>query len=766
MKQSYLLILFLVLVNYLEAQVSGVVQDEHGPLAFAHVLLTPGEYGATSDAQGHFSLEGIPEGTFRLELSYVGYKPFARSITVGTENTSDLRITLEPSISLGEVVVTGNLRPTYISMSPIKVEVMTKDHLDMNLPSASSSVLQSITLMNGVQEVVACGVCYTSAISINGLDGAYTAVLVDGMPMFGNLASVYGLNGIPNSMVERIEVIKGPSSTLFGSAAMAGVINVITKDHQGMPLVSVDIMGTNHKEAFSNVTIAPRIGKHKGYIGLNHAYINDYHDRNGDRFGDVVNMDRYIFFSKWDLHRKSGRDFDLAAKYYYEDRRNGVEAYMSDRAYRELRGNDSIYGESIYTHRAEFFGSYGIMDDGELDLDYSFTYHDQDSYYGADHYVAEQLIGFTNLIWRKQRGLHQMTSGLTARWQQYDDNTVATRLLNEEGNMVNNPEEQFIPGLFMQDEWTMNEHWTLLTGLRLDHYADHGFITSPRLNLKYKPGDWTTIRLNGGTGFRVVNLFTEDHAFISGQREVLLAESLDPEQSISASVDFNHIFTLGEGSGSIGLDAYFTHFSNKILPDYSETDKIIYANSNGYARSMGINASVDYRFNKGPGVKLSANVQDVFQAEEINGRELRSDVEFAADWSGQATINHDIKKYGLDLAYTMNLRGPMTLPEIYDLDASGEPMGTPRTTESPVFATHNIQLTKELGTFSIYTGVQNLFDYRQGFSPLSGYNDPNAATGFSDYFDTSYFYAPLEGREFYLGLRWNSSFKKADQKGS
>ncbi|NNC83216.1 MAG: TonB-dependent receptor [Flavobacteriales bacterium] len=738
------------------AEIRGTVSDSHGVLAFAHVLLSPGEHGATTDAEGNFILTEIPAGEYTLQVSFVGYQKYERTISLTTSEVKDIDIELSPRIDLEEVVVTGNLRPTYVSMSPIKVEVMTKEHLSMNLPSASSSVLQSISLINGVQEVLACGVCYTSSISINGLDGAYTAVLVDGMPMFGNLASVYGLNGIPNSMVERIEVIKGPNSTLYGSEAMAGVINVITKKHEGMPLLSVDMMGTDHGEAFSNVTLSPRIGKSKGYVGLNHAYINDFHDENGDGFGDVINMDRYILFSKWDIHRNSGRRFDIAAKYYYEDRRNGVEEYMVDRGYRDLRGDDQIYGESIYTQRWELFGSYGLLDDNRLRLDFSFSDHDQDSYYGSDQYLAQQRIGFANLIWNRSEGHHHLTSGLTTRYQYYDDNTMATRTLDDTGVIINAPQSQFIPGVFLQDEWNLNADWSLLSGLRLDHYSQHGFITSPRLNLKYRPSDWTTIRLNGGTGFRVVNLFTEDHAFISGQREVVITETLDPERSMSVSLDISHVYSLGEGSGTIGLDAYFTHFSNKILPDYSENDKIIYANSTGYARSMGINGSIDYRFYKGPALKLSANVQEVYEVEEIQGESLRSAVEFAADWSGQVTVNYRWPKPALDMAYTSNIRGPMTLPEIYDLDTEGQPVGEPRNTRSPVFATHNIQLTRTWGAFTVYSGVQNLMDYTQGISPLSGYNDPNAPIGFSEYFDTSYFYSPLEGREFYLGLRWNT----------
>lgn len=738
-------IVSLFFAGYLPGQPSmmgRVLADGEGvPGATIKILST--QIGVISDAQGSFEIHQIPAYPFTLEVRSVGFKPIKKEIT---EPIREVSIELTPSVlAMDEVVVTGTMQPTFVSASPVKIDVVTSNYLSTFTPAAATSIVEGISFVNGVQEVVACGVCFTNSISINGLPGPYTAVLMDGTPIYGNLASVYGLNGIPSMIVDRFEVIKGPSSTLYGSEAVAGVINIITKDPSTQPTYSIDVMGTSHMESFGNIAVAPQMGKSSGFIGVNYAYINDFDDVNEDGFGDNINLDRVSLFSKWKIHRKSDLNFNLAAKYYYEDRRNGVEEYLANRNYRFLRGNDEIYGESIYTNRVEVFGSYELMQN--LKLDFSGTMHDQNSYYGADFYQASQDILFSNLIWNISHQNHEITTGLTHRYQVYDDNTVATS---------DGPDRQYIPGFFIQDEWLLNEKFTLLAGTRMDHYSDHGLILAPRLSTKFKPGEWTTLRTNFGTGFRIVNLFTEDHAFVTGQREVVITEELRPEESYNVSMNLNHIFTLGRSQGMIDVDAYYTHFSNKITPDYDTSPtQIVYANTSGFAVSKGIGVNIQQEFDFPLAVNLGMNFQEVTETEEGNIR----NIEFAAKWSGIFTANYRATKT-LSISYSSNVTGPMTLPTVYDLDSGGEPVELSRPTTSSTFAIHNLQVNKDFESgFSLYGGIQNMFDYVQPWSPLIGFNDPNFSPGFSDQFDTSYAYSPLHGREFYIGLKWQSRSK-------
>lgn len=733
--------------------VTGLVDDGTTTIPFVSVVLKGTTFGAAANENGEFELKNVPYGSYQLQISAVGYVPFSKKILVESEELQLGALQMAPSVlGLDEVVVTATMKETFVSASPIKIDVVTSKFLEQT--TTPTNLIEAISLVNGVEEVVGCGVCFTNSISINGLPGPYTAILVDGSPLYGNLASVYGLNSIPASMIDRMEVIKGPNSTLYGSEAMAGVINIITKHPKEQPLVSMNLMGTTHGEVFGDIAISNQIGK-KLYVanGVSMAYINIFSDHNNDGFGDFISMDRVSVFSKWQLERKHRRRFSLMAKYYYEDRRNGVEDYLKNRAYRSIRGSDSIYGESIYTHRAELFGTYDLPTAEKFWLDYSFSYHDQNSAYGSDFYIAQQYIGFANFIWNRKFGRNDLLVGLTSRYQWYDDNTVATA-----DSISGFAKGQITPGVFVQDDWeAIKEKLNVLGGIRLDYYQAHGPIVSPRLSLKYKPGKWTTIRGNFGTGFKVVNLFTEDHAFVSGQREVVIKNELKPEKSFNGSINFNYIFTLGNSQGSIDVDGFYTHFTNKIIPDYATEGQIIYDNTGGFARTWGVSASINHEF-KFP---LRSSLGFTFQrASESEPDELgvmqTTPILFSSDWTGTFSFVYTLRKWKVDFAYSANITGPMQLPEIYDLDATGERLSESRPTRSKPFYLDNLQITKNIAKINlkVYAGLENIMGYRQPISPMSGANDPNYAMGFSPKFDTSYAYGPIHGREIYLGVKW------------
>ncbi len=758
MKKYFTLYIALFSIISLKAQqIKGLIQANEKPVPFASIAIQELNKGTLANENGQFIIDITKKGTYTIVISNVGYQSITKEVTVDTDNVDLGIISLNEDVfGLEEVVVSGTLKETYIKNSPVKVDVITSAFLEKT--TSPTNLVEAVQMVNGVSEVVACGVCFTNSISINGLPGPYTAVLIDGSPMYGNLASVYGLNGIPRTIIDRFEVIKGPSSTLYGSEAVAGVINVITKNPDHQPLLALDIMGTSYLESFGDISYAPKIGDFNGLIGINYAYINNFDDDNNDGFSDVINLDRVSLFTKWSQERDNYKKFTITGKYYYEDRRNGLEEYLKNRAYRDLRGNDQIYGESIYTKRFEVFGTYEFQTEDYLKLDYSFSDHDQDSYYGSDYYQAHQTIGFTNLVWNKVKNLHDVTVGATLRLQSYDDNTIATGdTIN--GTFVNEADNQFIPGVFVQDEWTVSDKLTLLTGARLDHYREHGLIFAPRFNVKYKPSTWTTLRGNFGTGFRIVNLFTEDHAFVTGNRTVEILEDLEPERSYNGTLNFNYIFSWGNSQGSFDIDAYYTYFTNAILPNYDDPTKIIYENSKGFAESKGIGINYTQSFESPLSYNIGFNLQRATQTEpNEQGINETSNIEFAAKWSGTSSINYNWKKVRLNFSYTLRLTGPMALPEVFDLDENGQPLGTSRPTVSTPFAFQNLQIIKSFknSNFQVYAGIQNLMDSRQELSPLVGFNDPTTPVGFSPYFDTSYAFAPIQGREIYIGIKWNT----------
>lgn len=725
-------------------QVTGQVLCAHEPVAGANVWLED-EQGQTlnataSDVEGHFDISLPSTGVVVFHISALGYIPTQKIIHTDTLDKTDMGIwLLEPdAIGLQEVVVTGALRETYAADSPVRVQVISRHFLERN--GAPANLIESVKMINGLQEVVACGVCNTNSISINGLPGAYTAVLIDGAPLYGHLASVYGLNGIPRSIVERIEVVRGPGATLFGSEAMAGVINVITKDPKKYKGLRAELSGSSNGEGNLSLVASPALKKSHAYIGVDGALLHRFMDANGEGFGDMALYDRWSAFGKWTVN-----GWKIYGKTYWENRRNGTASFVS--AYPQYTGSPVVYGEAIRTRRLEFFGQWKGKEASPWQFDFSLSRHFQDSYYGADHYRAIQHLFQGQLTWRRHYRQHQWLAGWSNRILHYDDNTVAT---------PQGPDRQFVPGIFAQDEWAVSKKINALFGARLDYYRAHGLITSPRLNLKIKAGDWTTCRLNYGTGFRIVNLFAEDHAFVSGQREVIIAETLRPERSWNLSADINHVLAIGKGQGSVDIEVFYVYFNNKIIPDYSQPGFIRYANTRGHAMSRGVSARWSYQWQRPLNVNLGINVQKVTQTEPTdNGQWETRPVLFANQWSINGAANYTFKKQGFTLAYTTQINGPMRLPLIYDLDATGQPLPYSRPLYSAIFGLHHLQCTKnfEKAHLEVFAGIRNIGAYRQAYSPLSGWNDPAAAPGFSAAFDTSYAYGPMQGRVFYIGLR-------------
>ena len=210
-----------------------------------------------------------------------------------------------------------------------------------------------------------------------------------------------GLSGIPNSLIQRVEVVKGPASTLYGSEAVGGLINIITKSPKDAPLVSADLMATSHREFNADLAVKSDFGKAQSLLGLNAFTFQDRRDVNHDNFTDVTLQERISVFNKWSFGRKENRLATLAARYLYEDRWGGEMQWQP-----KFRGGDSIYGESVYTKRLEVIGSYELPLPEKISLQFSYNNHRQNSAYGNPLYLANQHIAFAQMLWNKSLKRH------------------------------------------------------------------------------------------------------------------------------------------------------------------------------------------------------------------------------------------------------------------------------------------------------------------------------------------------------------------------
>lgn len=729
------------------ASISGKVTDNGEPIPLTNVVLKGTEIGAATDIDGLFELANVEPGDYVLLVTSLGYQSYQTKISLSTNESKTINIQLEPSAqSLDETVVTGTLKPVSRLESPVPVEVYSPTFLKKN-PTAS--VFDALQNVNGVRPQINCNVCSTGDIHINGLEGPYTLVLIDGMPIVSGLGTVYGLTGIPNSLIEQIEIVKGPASSLYGSEAVGGLINIITKNALSAPEFFADGFATGWGEYNLDVGSKIEIGQKTDLLlGVNYFNYDVPVDNNGDNFTDLTLQDRISIFQKWNFERSDNRLFSLAGRFFYEDRWGGEMQWTP-----EFRGGDEIYGESIYTRRWEVLGKYQLPLEEKFLLSFSYNDHNQNSVYGNTEYLADQRIGFAQLTWDKTAGNHDLLFGSAVRYNYYDDNTPAT---TEADNI-------WIPSLFAQDEYKFAAKHSFLAGLRYDYDQRHGNILTPRAAYKWKVSKNDIFRVNAGTGFRVVNLFTEDHAALTGARDVVIVEELKPERSVN--VNINYLKKIYSDNGTfIGLDAsaFYTRFSNVILPDYeTNPNQIIYDNLDGKSVSQGVSANLDVAFPSSFKIMVGATWQDVSSTENGVTQQQILTESITATWNLSYTF-HSLK---LTADYTGNLYGPMRLPLLGELD--------PRREYSPTWSIQNIQFTyKGLNNFEVYGGIKNLLDWtpnRGNPFIIARANDPfdkevtfdssgNAlATPNNPYaltFDPAYVYGPNQGIRGFFGLRY------------
>jgi len=724
-----------------------LLSDKNEPVAFSSVALQNTTYGTSSNAEGLFEIKNVPAGNYKLSVLAVGFHKKEMKISVPLKG--DLSLTVNTAEKgLDEVVVTGTLKEINKDDSPINVDIITPRLFQK---TSTPNLFEATSLVNGVKPQINCNVCNTGDIHINGLEGPYTLILIDGMPIVSGLSSVYGLMGIPASMIERLEIAKGPAGALYGSEAMGGTINLITKNASIAPKFYIDYYGTSYLENNLDLSGKFKLGKKANMlIGTSTYYYDQIADINNDNFTDVTLQKRFSIFNKINFEREGNREFNIAGRYVYEDRWGGETQWR-----KEFRGGDSVYGESIYANRAEFISKYQWPLKEKIFTQISYNLHDQDSYYGTTPFMAFQSTAFTQTYWNKQFGRNDFLLGVAYKNLWFDDNTVITQ--SEDGKS-NKPDNTNTIGIFAQNEMQLDSlaKHKLLLGFRGDYNDVYKFIPSPRVAYKWSPNYRLIFRLNFGTGFRIVNVFTEDHAALTGARAVEFKNKIKPEQSYNGS--FNTVYKMQVGKNSMIIwdaTAFYYYFTNKIYANYdADPNKVIYDNLSGYAFSRGgsLNATLastnNFKFILGATYADVQNVTKDSAGKTHNSWQLQS-----PNWSGNIIVGYNFPKQNLKLDLTGNWYGPQRLP-ILPNDFRPE--------FSPWFCLLNLQVAKNFkNNFEIYAGAKNLLNFIPEH-PIMRPQDPfdkqasNLETNPNGYtFDPSYNYAPVQGIRAYVGVRWS-----------
>lgn len=746
---------------FLHAQqgvISGKVVSNNQPVKNVTVAIAGTSINTLTDSLGHFTLDKLFDGTYKIRVYSLEHHKNEKNITIQHSDTLNIKIELYlNSKELEQVVISGTMKEITRHECAVPVEVYSQLYFKKN-PTAN--IFEALQNVNGVRPQLNCAVCNTGDIHINGLEGPYTMILIDGMPIVSSLSTVYGLSGIPNSLVDRIEIVKGPASSLYGSEAVGGLINVITKNPENTMRISGDIFATSWGEINADIGFKMKLKNNSSVLtGINYFNYQQKIDKNNDNFTDMTLQDRISVFQKWKIGRKENRIFNLAGRFMYEDRNGGDIRWEN-----KFRGGDSIYGESIYTTRYEVLGNYQIPTKEKIMLTFSYNSHAQDSRYGTTSIIANQQIGFTQLAWDKKIRKHDMLIGTAMRFTYYDDNTPATQN-TDTIHPVSIAQKTWLPGIFIQDEISFNTKSKLLLGFRYDYNSYHGNIYTPRIGYKWSLNENNILRINSGTGFRVVNLFTEDHAALTGARIVEIKNELNPEKSYNANINYIKKFILEKGT-TINLDGtiFYTHFNNRIVGDFdTDPNKIIYDNLQGHAVSKGVSLNMEINFIKGLKMITGGTLMENTLTENGITKQQILTEKFTGVWA----VSYKIKSAKLTIDYTGNVYSPMRLPTLGELD--------PRLTRSPWWSIQNIQITfNGIKNIEIYGGVKNLLNWTpfKENNPfiIARSNDPfdknvkldvqgkvitSAENPYGLTFDPTYIYAPTQGIRTFIGVRYN-----------
>lgn len=732
----FLLIFCSLLVQQIaySQKVTGKVLDNNKEVLIgASVYWLGTTNGTSTDTYGRFEISET-ESTNRLIVSFIGYQ----SDTITVLSQKHLVVRLKEEVLLEEVIISGRKEGAYISkIDPIKTKTITQDELTKG---ACCDLAGCFGTDGSVQPTTTNIVTNSKELRIMGLSGVYSQVLIDGMPLIQGLPYTYGISSYPGTLVENIFVVIGANSVLQGFESINGQINIQLKNPKESDKFFVNLYANNFLEQQANISYSKKFKKWRTLLAVHSTQPGKKIDRDQDTFRDLPQTTKYSIFNKWKLGDPNTWGFHsmIGLRYVDEGRVGGQMGFDVN----TKLDTSNYYGQKVAYSQAELYTKTGYRFDDKksLVLLSSMVYHDQKSSFGTTRYDAKQLSFYGNLQYElKWNKTHLLKAGLSLRNNEI--NEQVSFLENSLGRTYDGiyNKEEIIPGVFVENVFNWKARATLITGLRVDHDKKNGSFATPRAMFKFNITENTTLRLSGGTGYRTVNLFSENINLLASSRDVVITEELKPETAINWGANLVQTKYWDNLTATFGVDFYRTQFTNQIFPDY-DTDhtKAIISNFSGTSISNGLQVETMLKFYDVFNFTISFNYLDVYQMINDHKKILPFNPKYkvissfsykpkSKKWHADVNLHWHGKQYLVDA-------GP-----IYEL---GEP------SQSKEYYLVNAQFTKVWKRFDVYIGCENIFDYRQ-VKPIEGWQDP-----FGSYFDTSNVWGPTRGREFYMGLRF------------
>ena len=727
-----------------------IVKGTEESIPFATVMILGTNRGAVSNEEGQFEFRKLAAGKYTLRVQVMGYKTQEKTITVSAEATSVVHFQMEEvSFTTDEVVVSANRNEVSRKAAPVVVNVMSAKLFET---VNSTDLAKSLNFQSGLRVENNCQNCGFPQVRINGLEGPYSQILINSRPIISALSGVYGLEQIPVNMIERVEVVRGGGSALFGANAVGGTINIITKDPINNSFQVASTMSNMNGKSWEqymggNVSL---VAKDNSYgIALYETYRNrNPYDADGDGFSELgkLNMNTFgmrayyrpNYFSRINVEyhttnefRRGGNKFNLQpheADITEQTKHIINSGGVSYDRYWGEKHKMSVYGSIQHTDRNSYYGAQKDMNAYGKTNDLTWVVGGM--YVGNMDRCFFAPATFTGGVEYQSNSLHDVMSGYHRDMQQ----------------------DVRIAGGFVQNEWRLNR-WTMLVGARLDKHnlIDHP-IFSPRVNFLYKPNDNLQARLTYSTGFRAPQAYDEDlHVTAVGGEgvQIRLADGLREERSNSFSGSVDWSFPMGHWQSNILLEGFYTDLHHVfVLEDIGEDqngDKIKERRNGSGAKVYGVNLDAKVAHGREAQLQLGFTVQrSRYNRAEVwtsEGEEEQTTKRMprTPDYYGYFTFTSaPLKNFDFSLSGTYT--GKMIVPHMAGYIEKS------RMEHTPQFMDLNLKLNytfvlKDHIKMQVNGGVQNIFNSFQ--------KDLDKG----EFRDAGYFYGPTQPRTYFVGIK-------------
>ena len=717
------------------------------PIPGANIFWLGTSIGTSTGENGVFMIERV-EGATKLVVSFVGY----RTDTIAIDNQTNVKVILQSDEYLKEVVIQGWKPSTGIDQSRgINTVIMTEKEL---FKAACCNLSESFETNPSVDVAFTDAITGTKQIQMLGLSGPNTMISIENMPGVRGLAGSQGIQFIPGTWINSIQVTKGVGSVINGYESIAGQINVEMKKPQESEKLFLNGYVSQSARSEINLNYSAVTGDKWATTFLLHGSTRPIEmDENGDSFLDFPTGSQLNFINRWVYNDNKGLLGQVGIKILTDGKQGGQTDYHPEHD----KFTTNRYGFEINTKRYEAWGKIGYQFPSKpyksVGLQLSGVKHEHESYYGFNQHDGEEKSFYANLIYQSIIGntSHKFKSGLSFLYDDFDEQLQVSQGIILPGfsavGAVNFDRKEVVPGAFFEYSYDDLKKFSAIAGVRVDEHNLFGTIFTPRLHLKYNLTNTTTLRASAGKGTRVANILSENsgvmassRAFVFSNLQANEAYGFKPDVAWNYGLNFSQDFTLDYRSGSIVIDYYFTDFKNQVVLDLDKTAREArFMGLNGKSYSHSLQFQVDYQLMRRFDLRMAYRWLDV-KTDYTEGLLMKPLISEHRAFVNLAYATKDKWKFD----FTIQWLGPQRIP-----DTSQNLPENQLTEYSPDYVLMNTQITKDFGDkWSVYLGVENIGDFKLD-NPIVSANDP-----FGNEFDASMVWGPIFGRMAYAGFRF------------